>query len=75
MITTMQFQTLKCQIIEKSVMEWYEEETLMAFISLPSGLHDTVVYCSLHDPAAPNPPGYITNKVRSKAIYALDVWL
>ncbi|XP_012671769.1 queuine tRNA-ribosyltransferase accessory subunit 2 isoform X2 [Clupea harengus] len=30
-----------------------------------AGLHDTVVYCSLHDPAAPNPPGYITNKTVS----------
>ncbi|XP_076146746.1 queuine tRNA-ribosyltransferase accessory subunit 2 isoform X1 [Alosa pseudoharengus] len=30
-----------------------------------AGLHDTVVYCSLHDPASPNPPGYITNKTVS----------
>ncbi|KAL2085139.1 hypothetical protein ACEWY4_018459 [Coilia grayii] len=30
-----------------------------------AGLHDTVVYCSLHDPAAPSPPGYTTNKTVS----------
>ncbi|XP_063063554.1 queuine tRNA-ribosyltransferase accessory subunit 2 isoform X2 [Engraulis encrasicolus] len=30
-----------------------------------AGLHDTVVYCSLHDPAAPCPPGYTTNKTVS----------
>nr|CBN81971.1 Queuine tRNA-ribosyltransferase subunit qtrtd1 [Dicentrarchus labrax] len=27
-----------------------------------SGLHDTVLYCSLHDPATPCPTGYTTNK-------------
>ncbi|XP_071341278.1 queuine tRNA-ribosyltransferase accessory subunit 2 isoform X2 [Trachinotus anak] len=30
-----------------------------------SGLHDTVLYCSLHDPAAPCPSGYTTNKTVS----------
>ncbi|XP_023272600.1 queuine tRNA-ribosyltransferase accessory subunit 2 isoform X1 [Seriola lalandi dorsalis] len=30
-----------------------------------AGLHDTVLYCSLHDPAAPCPPGYTTNKTVS----------
>ncbi|XP_029385424.1 queuine tRNA-ribosyltransferase accessory subunit 2 isoform X2 [Echeneis naucrates] len=30
-----------------------------------AGLHDTVVYCSLHDPAALCPPGYTTNKTVS----------
>lgn len=29
-----------------------------------TGLHDTVVYCSLHDPATPCPAGYTTTKVR-----------
>lgn len=31
---------------------------------LYAGLHDTVLYCSLHDPATPCPTGYTTNKVR-----------
>ncbi|XP_054621940.1 queuine tRNA-ribosyltransferase accessory subunit 2 [Dunckerocampus dactyliophorus] len=30
-----------------------------------SGLHDTVLYCSLHDPATPCPTGYTTNKTVS----------
>ncbi|XP_029002687.1 queuine tRNA-ribosyltransferase accessory subunit 2 isoform X2 [Betta splendens] len=30
-----------------------------------AGLHDTVLYCSLHDPAAPCPTGYTTNKTVS----------
>ncbi|XP_034428346.1 queuine tRNA-ribosyltransferase accessory subunit 2 isoform X1 [Hippoglossus hippoglossus] len=30
-----------------------------------AGLHDTLLYCSLHDPAAPCPTGYITNKTVS----------
>ncbi|KAM9839276.1 queuine tRNA-ribosyltransferase accessory subunit 2 [Aulostomus maculatus] len=30
-----------------------------------SGLHDTVLYCSLHDPATPGPAGYTTNKTVS----------
>ncbi|XP_030625468.1 queuine tRNA-ribosyltransferase accessory subunit 2 [Chanos chanos] len=30
-----------------------------------AGLHDTVLYCSLHDPATPCPPGHITNKTVS----------
>ncbi|XP_066555171.1 queuine tRNA-ribosyltransferase accessory subunit 2 isoform X2 [Amia ocellicauda] len=30
-----------------------------------TGLHDTVLYCSLHDPAAPSPAGYTTNKTVS----------
>ncbi|XP_046880105.1 queuine tRNA-ribosyltransferase accessory subunit 2 isoform X2 [Hypomesus transpacificus] len=30
-----------------------------------AGLHDTVLYCSLHDPAAPSPQGHITNKTVS----------
>ncbi|MBN3326665.1 QTRT2 ribosyltransferase, partial [Atractosteus spatula] len=30
-----------------------------------AGLHDTVLYCSLHDPAAPCPAGYVTNKTVS----------
>lgn len=30
-----------------------------------SGLHDTLLYCSLHDPAAPCPTGYTTNKTVS----------
>uniref|UniRef100_UPI0037E7FC46 queuine tRNA-ribosyltransferase accessory subunit 2 isoform X2 n=1 Tax=Semicossyphus pulcher TaxID=241346 RepID=UPI0037E7FC46 len=30
-----------------------------------AGLHDTVVYCSLHDPGAPCPTGYTTNKTVS----------
>ncbi|CAJ1082144.1 queuine tRNA-ribosyltransferase accessory subunit 2 isoform X2 [Xyrichtys novacula] len=30
-----------------------------------AGLHDTVLYCSLHDPAAPSPTGYTTNKTVS----------
>ncbi|CAB1349830.1 unnamed protein product, partial [Coregonus sp. 'balchen'] len=29
---------------------------------LRHGLHDTVLYCSLHDPATSCPPGHITNK-------------
>lgn len=27
-----------------------------------AGLHDTILYCSLHDPATPFPTGYTTNK-------------
>ncbi|XP_041817466.1 queuine tRNA-ribosyltransferase accessory subunit 2 isoform X1 [Chelmon rostratus] len=30
-----------------------------------AGLHDTVLYCSLHDPATPCPTGYTTNKTVS----------
>ncbi|KAI3355272.1 hypothetical protein L3Q82_018126 [Scortum barcoo] len=30
-----------------------------------AGLHDTVLYCSLHDPAIPCPTGYTTNKTVS----------
>ncbi|XP_068615570.1 queuine tRNA-ribosyltransferase accessory subunit 2-like [Brachionichthys hirsutus] len=30
-----------------------------------AGLHDTVLYCSLHDPATPCPAGYTTNKTVS----------
>ncbi|XP_059182767.1 queuine tRNA-ribosyltransferase accessory subunit 2 isoform X2 [Centropristis striata] len=30
-----------------------------------AGLHDTVLYCSLHDPATPSPTGYTTNKTVS----------
>ncbi|GAA6214976.1 queuine tRNA-ribosyltransferase accessory subunit isoform X1 [Lates japonicus] len=30
-----------------------------------AGLHDTLLYCSLHDPAAPCPTGYTTNKTVS----------
>ncbi|XP_039982690.1 queuine tRNA-ribosyltransferase accessory subunit 2 isoform X4 [Xiphias gladius] len=30
-----------------------------------AGLHDTLLYCSLHDPAAPFPTGYTTNKTVS----------
>ncbi|XP_014037027.2 queuine tRNA-ribosyltransferase accessory subunit 2 isoform X2 [Salmo salar] len=30
-----------------------------------AGLHDTVLYCSLHDPATSCPPGHITNKTVS----------
>ncbi|XP_077410300.1 queuine tRNA-ribosyltransferase accessory subunit 2 [Vanacampus margaritifer] len=30
-----------------------------------SGLHDTVLFCSLHDPATLNPTGYTTNKTAS----------
>ncbi|XP_077364413.1 queuine tRNA-ribosyltransferase accessory subunit 2 [Festucalex cinctus] len=30
-----------------------------------SGLHDTVLFCSLHDPATLNPTGYTTNKTVS----------
>ncbi|XP_068199880.1 queuine tRNA-ribosyltransferase accessory subunit 2 isoform X2 [Antennarius striatus] len=30
-----------------------------------SGLHDSVLYCSLHDPASPTPTGYTTNKTVS----------
>ncbi|CAB1431019.1 unnamed protein product [Pleuronectes platessa] len=30
-----------------------------------AGLHDTLLYCSLHDPAAPFPTGHITNKTVS----------
>ncbi|CAG04233.1 unnamed protein product [Tetraodon nigroviridis] len=30
-----------------------------------AGLHDTVVYCSLHDPATPCPAGHTTNKTVS----------
>uniref|UniRef100_A0A8C6WLF7 Queuine tRNA-ribosyltransferase accessory subunit 2 n=1 Tax=Neogobius melanostomus TaxID=47308 RepID=A0A8C6WLF7_9GOBI len=30
-----------------------------------AGLHDTFLYCSLHDPAAPCPTGYTTNKTVS----------
>ncbi|XP_045923639.1 queuine tRNA-ribosyltransferase accessory subunit 2 isoform X3 [Micropterus dolomieu] len=30
-----------------------------------AGLHDTVLYCSLHDPAAACPTGYITNQTVS----------
>ncbi|XP_047204972.1 queuine tRNA-ribosyltransferase accessory subunit 2 isoform X1 [Girardinichthys multiradiatus] len=30
-----------------------------------AGLHDTVLYCSLHDPAAPCPTGHTTNKTVS----------
>ncbi|XP_062336190.1 queuine tRNA-ribosyltransferase accessory subunit 2 isoform X2 [Osmerus eperlanus] len=30
-----------------------------------AGLHDTVLYCSLHDPATPSPLGHITNKTVS----------
>nr|XP_057915564.1 queuine tRNA-ribosyltransferase accessory subunit 2 [Doryrhamphus excisus] len=30
-----------------------------------SGLYDTVLYCSLHDPATPCPTGYTTNKTVS----------
>uniref|UniRef100_A0AAV2L3Y7 Queuine tRNA-ribosyltransferase accessory subunit 2 n=1 Tax=Knipowitschia caucasica TaxID=637954 RepID=A0AAV2L3Y7_KNICA len=30
-----------------------------------AGLHDTLLYCSLHDPAASSPTGYTTNKTVS----------
>ncbi|KAJ3611426.1 hypothetical protein NHX12_021441 [Muraenolepis orangiensis] len=30
-----------------------------------AGLHDTALYCSLHDPVTPRPPGHITNKTVS----------
>ncbi|XP_059900957.1 queuine tRNA-ribosyltransferase accessory subunit 2 isoform X1 [Gadus macrocephalus] len=30
-----------------------------------AGLHDTVLYCSLHDPLTPRPAGHVTNKTVS----------
>ncbi|XP_027030948.1 queuine tRNA-ribosyltransferase accessory subunit 2 isoform X3 [Tachysurus fulvidraco] len=31
----------------------------------PKGLHDTLLFCSLRDPAAPHPAGHVTNKTVS----------
>lgn len=33
-------------------------------VALLPGMPDTVLYCSLQDPAAPCPSGYNTNKVQ-----------
>lgn len=51
----------KLQVSSKAYMKCL----LLTFVFLWTGLHDTALFCSLHDPATTRPVGHITNKVRS----------
>lgn len=45
------------------------EDSQSQFVSfISSGLHDTLLFCSLRDPAAPHPAGHVTNKVTRMSI-------
>lgn len=40
--------------------------TLNGSFCVYTGMPESLVYCSLHDPVSPGPSGYVTNKVRSQ---------
>ncbi|XP_071995036.1 queuine tRNA-ribosyltransferase accessory subunit 2 isoform X2 [Engystomops pustulosus] len=52
--------TLSTLAEHQDVLEEYKEG-----IGKFSGLSDTLLYCSIHDPVTPNPPGYNTSKTVS----------
>lgn len=52
--------------VPRGRVEWLMCFQGVFFVCVYTGMPESLLYCSLHDPVSPCPAGYVTNKVCSQ---------